>query len=120
MTAPKWLNDQTWGCPNHVPMPRLPTQCLKCWFCQRPRPFLPKLALVTKMKPLVPKMKPFVTPPSDTKKRASVPLDPSLLRPKCAWHDCASFAATASKYCSRKCSNKNAHARSKSSHPPAK
>ena len=48
------------------------------------------------------RLAPFVVP---------TPIPIIALQDKCAWADCSSTRSSKSKYCSRACSNKNAHAR---------
>lgn len=106
----KWIDSSTWGCTSHVPMPRLPANCAKCWFCGQPRPPIAEgqvLPTPSKraegLRPLPKKVKPSFISVAES----------SEVRPKCAWHDCVKTAAANSKYCSRNCSNKNARARHK-------
>jgi len=116
----KWIDSSTWGCMSHVPMPRLPANCAKCWFCGQPRPPLADGQV------LPPFVKPETTKALHLPNRKVKKVKPSFIsvaetsevRPKCAWHDCVKTAAANSKYCSRNCSNKNARARHKATRTP--
>ena len=107
----KWIDNNTWGCFKHVPMPRLPANCVKCWFCGSVRPPLREGQKLLPIRPrasesprsLPKKLKPSFTSVAESKS----------VRAKCSWHECVKTAAPNSKYCSRNCSNKNARSRHK-------
>jgi hypothetical protein len=118
----KWLSKSTWGCPNHIPMARIPASHEKCWFCAKPRPPLledqvlssaPKAEVKGSHPP--PKAKPKAKPKTVKKIKPSFTSvsETGKVRSKCAWRECVKTAAVNSKYCSRNCSNKNARARHK-------
>lgn len=116
-----WVDDRTWGCMKHIPMAIIPAKVERCWFCSAERPPLPLDAssLSCKKTPL------RLIPGGGLGKPSSPSERPPLkevsfnfakilkAQTKCAWRDCQKMAVENSKYCSRGCSNKNAHDRAK-------
>ena len=95
--APRWKDHETWMCINHIPPVSLPVTATRCWFgaCKSTRPEMENRP--------APEERIIVRP------RAATLLDEGVQL--CAWDECDRPARPGSKYCSRKCSNKNARKR---------
>lgn len=90
---PVWKNHRAWACLDHVPPITLPASATKCWMrgCGAHRPAMderPEEEILPEPKPTLPE---------------GVEL--------CAWEGCTQHARPGSKYCSRRCSNRNARKR---------
>ena len=77
----KWIDSSTWGCTSHVPMPRLPANCTKCWFCGKPRP---PLMEGQKLPDPLKKSEPIRPLPKKAKPSFVAVAETSKVRPKCA------------------------------------
>lgn len=90
---PIWKNHRAWLCLDHVPPISLPASATKCWMrgCTAHRPDL------------------------EARPEEEILPVPALAAAeggeRCAWEGCAHAAREGSKYCSRRCSNRNARKR---------
>ncbi len=93
----RWLNSDFWICKSHMQSVRLPARIEHCWFsnCDTHRP---DMALQPEKVD-----EPEVTPAAISYLRAGTQ--------RCTWKGCTNEVRENSKYCSRKCSNRNARSR---------
>ena len=93
----RWLTSEFWLCRSHMQSVRLPARIDKCWFanCKTHRPdeaFRPEP---------VEEPEPVVAPVSYMRSTVQ----------RCSWRGCTEQVRENSKYCSRRCSNRNARSR---------
>lgn len=91
----KWLSYDTWVCQNHYPAVRLTAAACNCYMlgCGSERPLDAAPEKPAEPDPVLVFVKPVAAGPC------------------CTWDSCTETARPNSKYCSRKCSNKNARRR---------
>ena len=87
-----WVDHQHWNCPNHLGGLRLPAHLSVCYYanCQTERPGEAERPAYVEPEP------------------APAPRLGKNVATQCAYHLCSETARSGSKYCSRRCSNRNA------------
>lgn len=87
-----WVDHHHWNCPNHLGGLRLPANVATCYYvnCKTSRPGMEVRPEYVEPEP----------PPA--------PIRPANAPTPCAYHLCNETARPGSKYCSRRCSNRNA------------
>lgn len=113
-----WLDDDTWACHLHLRSVKLPRHVERCIYhtrCGGVRPDrfhfpAPRPAPVPQP-PVEQAVEPEATQAAPREPEAPAP--PAAEAETCAWEGCEEPARESSKYCSRRCSNKNARARYK-------
>lgn len=132
--AALWINEDYWACTAHMRTVRLPAGTSRCWYagCDSARPTDPaeepesRTAYEARHKQRLERgersLHSDALAPEQILERARQ-MEDEARRPQvdetevvpdvaqCQWHACEESARPDSKYCSRKCSNKNARAR---------